>query len=85
MRQGASFRRAAPRERLQSLSNSVTIKTEALPRYGRRCFASGEFCRKAVMNMTLTEVCALLGLLGGAIAATFHICWVIFDHINKKK
>ena len=49
------------------------------------CFASGEFCRKAVMNMTLTEVCALLGLLGGAIAATFHICWVIFDHINKKK
>ena len=37
------------------------------------------------MNMTLTEVCALLGLLGGAIVATYHICWDLFNHINKKK
>ena len=35
--------------------------------------------------MTLTEVCALLGLLGGAIVATYHICWDLFNHINKKK
>ena len=35
--------------------------------------------------MILTEVCALLGLLGGAIVATFHVCWNIFNQINKKK
>ena len=35
--------------------------------------------------MTLTEVCALLALLGGAIFGTFQICWEVFNQMNKKK
>ncbi len=35
--------------------------------------------------MSLTEVCALLGLVGGAVALTFNISWTIFRMISKKK
>ena len=45
------------------------------------CLPSGKFGRKVVMNMTLTEVCALLGLLGGAIFGTYSICRDSFKDI----
>ena len=35
--------------------------------------------------MTLTEVIALLGLLGGAIFVTFQISWTIFKEIHNNK
>ena len=35
--------------------------------------------------MTLTELIALLGLLGGAIYVTFQISWTIFKEIHNNK
>lgn len=35
--------------------------------------------------MTLTEVIALFGLLGGAIFVTFQISWTIFKEIHNNK
>lgn len=47
---------------------------------GAVLFAPG-FVRE-VMHMTLTEILALLGLIGGAILGTFMVTWNI---ANKKK
>ena len=48
---------------------------------GRNSFCSRRFVRE-VMPMSLTDVLALLGLIGGAVYGTFMIAWKIAD---KKK
>ena len=48
---------------------------------GRKFFLLPAFVRE-VMPMSLTDVLALLGLIGGAVYGTFMIAWKIAD---KKK
>ena len=41
--------------------------------------------RKGGCRMTLTEIIALLGLIGGAAYMTFQISWAIFKEIHDNK